>query len=73
MGMVPLPAQELNAWSAGSGHRLNAWEFRVMRAASQAFVSEYRAENPAPPDEPAPEKPRVLNAFKQLALKVNKA
>lgn len=73
MGMQPLPAQELMAWSAGSGHRLTPWEFRVMSAASQAFVSEYRADNPAPPDQQAkPEKPRLIGAFKNLAKEINK-
>lgn len=74
MAMAPLSAQEIAAWSAGTGHRLAPWEFEVIHAASAAFVSEYHAENPTPPDvEPDEQpKPSLMGVFKNLAKKVNK-
>lgn len=74
MGIAPLSAQEIAAWSAGTGHRMAPWEFEVIHAASAAFVTEYQAENHTAPDVEQGEqpKPSLIGAFKNLAKKVNK-
>ena len=81
MGIVPLPAQEISAWSEGTGHRLEPWEFEAIHTASAEFVAEFYAENPKPPaidedDDTATEQTTkaksVMSAFKNIAQKVNK-
>ena len=49
MGPVPLSSAEVMAWQHGMGLSLAPWEFRVLRAASRAFVAEVNAEADYPP------------------------
>lgn len=48
-GPRPLDAAELAAWAAGTGRRLQGWEFQALLDASAAFCTEYHAANPLPP------------------------
>ncbi|MGQ3193101.1 MAG: hypothetical protein ACT6UH_00680 [Hydrogenophaga sp.] len=79
MGPVPLSASEIAAWAAGTGHRLLGWEFEALQAASRAYVDEFTAERPEPPDGQTEGfvDPDVLNAkaariFEKLATPVNR-
>lgn len=40
MGPIPLSANEVCAWCAGSGVVLDAWEFRSIREMSRAYLSQ---------------------------------
>lgn len=49
MGLAPLSSREVMAWAAGMGIELAGWEFKAIRAASSAYVSEFNAELEDPP------------------------
>lgn len=49
MGPVPLSCTEIQAWSAGTGKHLDAWEFQAIRAASRAYVNQTCSEEQALP------------------------
>lgn len=38
-GLVPLTAQELSAWCAGTGEALTQWEFATLLRMSRAYVN----------------------------------
>jgi hypothetical protein len=73
-GPEPLPASEIAAWASGAGHRLQPWEFSALQEASRAFVAEYQAGNPLPPDQPAhrPDQQALSQKLKGLAAQINR-
>lgn len=54
MGPVPLTAQEIRAWCAGTGERLTHWEFATLREMSEAYVNGSRGKS-------APYQPTVIS------------
>lgn len=72
MGAAPLPAVEIAAWAAGTGRRLQGWEFAALQAASRAYVTHLQDENPLPPDGERIERPSVAGKFKSIAKQLNK-
>lgn len=63
MGLDGISATELQAWSTGTGHALENWEFEVILAASKAFVLEHQAENFDPPDGQELPKKKLLGSL----------
>ena len=79
MGPAPLSCTELQAWSQGTGMQLAPWEFRAIRAASRAFVSQLSSKDEVPPygDPDALADPDVVEAklermFDRLARPLDK-
>ncbi len=79
MGPAPLSCAELQAWSQGTGMTLAPWEFRAIRAASRAFVSQLSSKDDVPPygDPAAMADPDVVEAklermFDRLARPLDK-
>jgi hypothetical protein len=70
MGFVALSSSEIFAWSMMSDIQLEPWEFRAIRAASSAYVSQTYDETDIPPYRK--EKPVMINKLKALASAVNR-
>lgn len=70
----PLTATEINAWAQATGRHLARWEFTALQEASRAFVDEYHAANPYPPDEPnaKPDTRALSKKLKGLAAQLNR-
>jgi len=73
MGPQPLPATEIAAWAAGTGRRLQGWEFSALKEASRSFVLHQRSDSPTPPDQEEIVKPSIAGKFKSLAQMLNKS
>lgn len=73
-GPQPLPATEIATWANACGRRLARWEFTALLEASRAFVGEYHAGNPLPPDNPVPQPDQkaLSSQLKTLAAQLNR-
>ena len=79
MGAVPLSSAEIDAWCRRTRIDLLPWEFRALRAASQAYVAQLHREDSEPPygSEEALADPEVIEAkaariLDRLATPVNR-
>jgi hypothetical protein len=72
MGACPLSAQEVSAWAALSGHRINPFEFASLLLASRAYVQEYFADNPSPPDDDPAVKHAAAGKFTAFAKQLKR-
>lgn len=73
-GPDPLPATEIAAWAQATGRHLARWEFVALQEASRAFVTEYHAGHPHPPDQPhrPPDQQALSKQLKGLVGALNR-
>lgn len=72
MGVGPISAAELMAWSQGMQHPLDPWEFEAVRSASRAYCAQLASEDPREPNFLPETEDKPISAIRAMAAALNK-